>query len=269
MPVEDSKPVIPFTADEEVRLLKSCDDWQFPIFLTLLMTGMRPGELAHLLLPDDLDLEHGWLRVRNKQLLGWQVKTRNERDIPLHPILSIVLHVSIAGRKHGPVFQQRRCSTNHNPPLAGLSVKSLEKELARRMLAEEKESTDSVSRVRRSQVAYTIWRDLGALNEDQIRVQFMRTTKAMGLPETTAPKTLRHTFATMLQESNVDPLVRNELMGHSPFSATMSGKGLGMTAVYTHTRPETKKRALELAFENRPILTYVSARQAASIRNTE
>jgi hypothetical protein len=31
---------------------------------------------------DDLDLFSGWLRVRNKPKLGWQVKTRNERDIP-------------------------------------------------------------------------------------------------------------------------------------------------------------------------------------------
>ena len=53
----------------------------------LLLTGLRPGELVHLLLPDDLDLETGWLRVRNKPQLGWQVKTRNERDIPLVPVL--------------------------------------------------------------------------------------------------------------------------------------------------------------------------------------
>ena len=56
----------------------------FHCFLTLLLTGMRPGELCHLLLPDDIDLETGWLYVRNKPKLGWQVKTRNQH-IPLIP----------------------------------------------------------------------------------------------------------------------------------------------------------------------------------------
>lgn len=41
----------------------------------------------------------------------------------------------------------------------------------------------------------------------------MLLKKAIGLPETTAPKTLRHTFATALKDANVDPLIRNELMG--------------------------------------------------------
>jgi hypothetical protein len=36
----------------------------------LTLTGLRPGELTHLLLPDDLDLDTGWLYVRNKPRLG-------------------------------------------------------------------------------------------------------------------------------------------------------------------------------------------------------
>ena len=43
-----------------------------------MLTGLRAGELTHLLLPDDLDLPNSLLRVRNKPKLGWQVKTRNE-----------------------------------------------------------------------------------------------------------------------------------------------------------------------------------------------
>jgi integrase len=91
VPIEDAKPIVVFTPDQEGKFFEACDDWQFPLFLTLLLTGLRPGELVHLLLPDDLDLETGWLRVRNKPELGWQVKTRNERDIPLVPVLKDVL----------------------------------------------------------------------------------------------------------------------------------------------------------------------------------
>ena len=80
----------------------------------------------------------------------------------------------------------------------------------------------------------------------------MRLTKAIGSPEVTAPKTLRHSFATSLQDANVDPLIRNELMGHSPGCVSGLGGTLGMTAIYTHTRPETKRRQLEDALRARP-----------------
>src|SRR4051794_9950434 len=80
----------------------------------------------------------------------------------------------------------------------------------------------------------------------------MRITGAIGRATATAPKLLRHQFATHLQDANVDPLIRNELMGHSRGSA--KGSGLGMTAVYTHTRPETRRGQLEAALEGRPAL---------------
>jgi integrase len=53
IPVEDAKTVVVLSAAEEKDFLAACDDWQFPLFLTLLLTGLRPGELVHLLLPDD------------------------------------------------------------------------------------------------------------------------------------------------------------------------------------------------------------------------
>lgn len=260
IPIEDSKPVVPFSAEQEVQLLQACDDWQFPIFLTLLLTGLRPGELVHLLLPDDLDLDRGWLRVRNKPQLGWQVKTRNERDVPLVPVLHNVLRHMVGQRQSGPVFMQRRCFDSHQPPLASRSRKSLEQEIVKRLLAHEKLHDQPPSRADRKDIARTVWRDLGALKEDWIRKDFMQLTKAIGLGEITAPKTLRHTFATILQETDVDPLVRNELMGHAPMGTGLSGRGLGMTAVYTHTRPETKRRYLEAAFAQRPVTSYAKQR---------
>jgi integrase len=247
IPVEDAKPIVVFTQDEERRFLDVCNDWQFPIFATLLMTGLRPGELCHLLLPDNLDLEDGWLHVRNKPNLGWKVKTRNERDIPLVPPLLEVLRCMLEGRRTGPVFQQLRCSSGYLAPLAQLAPAQLERELARRV-----ERTGSTDRLGFEATAKTIWRDIGALKEDWIRREFMRVTSQIGLPEVTAPKTLRHTFATCLQDANVDPLIRNELMGHAPGNVAPGGRGLGMTAVYTHTNPLTKRKELERALQPRP-----------------
>jgi len=79
----------------------------FTIFGALALTGLRPGELCHLLLPDDLDLGAGRLRVRNKPWLGWQVKTRSERDVPLAPALAAVLADHLGARASGPVFRRR------------------------------------------------------------------------------------------------------------------------------------------------------------------
>src|SRR5690606_27153751 len=96
-------------------------------------------------------------------------------------------------------------------------------------------------------------RDAGAIKIDLVRKEFMALTKAIDLPHLTAPKLLRHHFATCLQDANVDPLIRCELMGHS-VAAGGHGHGLGMTATYTHTRPETKRDQLERALAQRPAL---------------
>jgi hypothetical protein len=44
-------------------------------------------------------------------------------------------------------------------------------------------------------------------------------------------------FATSLQEANVDPLIRQELMGHS--TRLRNTGGLGMTTVYIHLKLRT------------------------------
>ncbi|MGO8745413.1 MAG: tyrosine-type recombinase/integrase [Thermoguttaceae bacterium] len=258
IPVEEFRPVVVFTADQERKFLEACDPWQFPLFLTLLLTGMRPGEATHLLLPDDLDLEGGWLHIRNKPQLGWQVKTRNERDIPLIPEVAEVLRAALGGRTSGTVFRQRRFSSGQEPVLAGLGPTDLKRELASRIRRQETDAGHPLNRSQVLRIARTVWRDIGGFRADVIRNEFMDLTGRMEMAFVTAPKTLRHTFATVLQDANVDPLIRNELMGHVPAISPSSGAGLGMTAVYTHTQPETKRRQLDQAFRQRPAIELAS-----------
>lgn len=265
IPVEDARPIVVLDAELERQFLNACDDWQLPLFLTLLMTGLRPGELTHLLLPADLDLDTGWLHVRNKPRLGWQVKTRSERQVPLVPELVAVFKQALAGRTSGPVFRQRRCGDGHVVPLADRSAHDLEQELSRRLARRAAEAPDEPERQQFVAVAARVWRDSGALRDEWVRLEFIRVMRAVGHAEITAPKTLRHTFATALQDANVDPLVRNELMGHAPASFGGYGPSLGMTAVYTHTRPETKRRQLEQALNPRPALAL--ARQWLAARS--
>jgi integrase len=259
IPIEDARPLVMFDAEQERHFLQACDDWQFPLFLTLLLTGLRPGELTHLLLPEDLDLQTGLLCIRNKPRLGWQVKTRNERDIPLVSVLVAVLRGVVGHRTTGPVFRRRRFGAGHEPPLSGQPLSAVEQELSNRIKRREAEEARPPGRAERLRLAKQVWRDAGAVKEDRIRQEFMAVTRKIGLREATAPKLLRHLFATCLQDANVDPLIRNELIGHAPMASRRAGGSLGMTAVYTHTRPETRREQLEAALKRRPAMEAARA----------
>ncbi len=265
IPVENTRPITLFMAEQERAFLEACDEWQFPVFLTLMPTGLRPGELTHLLLPEDIDLEGRLLRVCNKPRLGWQVKTRDERDIPMVPLLVEVLRIHLGQRRLGPVFQRRKFRTS--PSHSALPVKRLEEELMRRLAEHQQQAGQSIARAERNRLARRLWREAGAVEENRVRLEFMRLTRAISLPECTAPKMLRHLFATALQEGRVDPLIRNELMGHVAAGERTAGHGLAMTAVYTHTRDETRRQQLEQALQDRPAVLvarrWLEAREAA------
>jgi integrase len=246
------KQVTLFDENQERAFLQACDEWQFPVFATLMMTGLRPGELTHLLVPDDLDLNAGLLRVRNKPELDWRVKTRNEREIPLVRPLIKILTVLLDGRNKGVVFQRRRFCGVSTPNPSLLAEDAMIGELKVRMRQAQPEKSSALSRKQRSKIARGVWKDAGLIKTEMIRKEFMRLTSKIGLRELTAPKMLRHLFATTLQEGNVDPLVRCELMGHSIAATQNASHGLGMTANYTQTRLETKRVQLEEALKRRP-----------------
>ena len=87
-----------------------------------------------------------------------------------------------------------------------------------------------------------------AIKPDAVRSSFTRVVKANGRDEATCPKSWRHSFATLLQDANVDPLIRQQTLGHRP----TTGTGLGMTANYTHTRRETLREQIERALRRWP-----------------
>ncbi|MGB7159336.1 MAG: tyrosine-type recombinase/integrase [Tepidisphaeraceae bacterium] len=188
IPIEQSKPIVLLTPEQEVKFLEACDDWQFPIFLTLMFTGLRPGELCHLLLPDDLDLDARVLRVRNRPQLGWQVKTRSQREIPLVPVLAEVLRVAVGERHSGPVFRQRRCTFDeHEPALDGFEESALIEQAAVR-ITRRQAVKNGLTRAERARVLRGIWRDSAALKEDRIRRVFIENCKRAAMVSFTAPK---------------------------------------------------------------------------------
>lgn len=233
MRIEDAKPVFVFDAETELRFLHAAKAWEFPIHFLMAKTGLRPGELCHLLV-GDVDLENGWLHVRGKPELGWQVKTRNARRVPLIGEVRDLLRLIIGGRAAGPVFRrpQFRQVAGHDGNLQALLQQPGQvKELSR----------DAWSRVARG-----AWRDAGAFDADQIRRSFIRVARRAGLNEATCSKSWRHTFATLLQDANVDPLIRQITLGHQP---TNGSGALGMTGVYSHSRPNTQVREITKAMQ--------------------
>ena len=85
---------------------------------------------------------------------------------------------------------------------------------------------------------------------------------AIGRGEATCPKSWRHSFATLLQGANVDPLIRQQTLGHRP----TTGTGLGMTAHYTHTRRETHREQIERALRLWPASPRLASEFAADGR---
>lgn len=247
--IRDAKPVFVFNAAEELAFFAAATPWAFAVHFTLAKTGLRPGELCHLLI-EDLDLSGGWLHVRSKPELGWSVKTGRDRRVPLISEVVAILRSALAGRATGPVFIRERFDVDSAGALSG-NCRTLTITAQRRLATLETRFGRAPTRAEAAASHQSVWRDAGAVDVGRIRTTFVAAARIAGLPDVaTCPKSWRHTFATLLQEANVDPLIRQETLGHKPLSADASA--LGMTGVYTHTTPELQKREINRALLLRP-----------------
>jgi len=77
------------TSDDLRRFFAACDADQRQLFSTILLTGMRKGEIEHLLW-SDVNFELGVIFIQAKPDIGWQSKT-DERLIPISPTLQQIL----------------------------------------------------------------------------------------------------------------------------------------------------------------------------------
>jgi integrase len=217
--------------------------------------------LIHLLI-EDLDLDGGWMHIRNKPDLGWRIKTRRERSVPLVDELIAVLRRVIGTRSAGPVFLREQFHVQQ-APLAGAERETMARALARRIEKAERQSEKTLSSEQRAKIARTVWRDAGAVKADRIRLSFIRIASTAGIASATCPKSFRHSFATLLQDANVDPLIRQITLGHA--ASGSAGDALGMTSIYTHTRPETQRQEILRAVQLWPESMELAVRYAQSM----
>ena len=174
--------------------------------------GLRSGESAHLLI-EDLDLKGGWLTVCGKPELGWRVKTRRERNVPLITEVVNVLNGVVGVRTAGPLFLRPRYQPEPSP-LSNCGREQLAAACRERTSSSEKQMGRLFRARKRG--CRKVWCHAGTIDADDIRRSFIRIATAIGLVRASCPKSWRHTFATLLQNASVDPLIRQVTMGHTP-----------------------------------------------------
>lgn len=79
------------TVDELQKLFEACSDGERRLFMTILLTGMRKGEIVHLTWLD-ISFELGVIFIQEKPDLSWKPKT-DERVIPMSLPLRDILSV--------------------------------------------------------------------------------------------------------------------------------------------------------------------------------
>jgi integrase len=147
-------------------------------------------------------------------------------------------------------------------PLGNCDSRALARAAHRRVAAAEAAVAGPIDRPTIARLQKSVWRDAGAIRSDRVRSSFIQTAGAAGLGEISCPKSWRHTFATLLLEVNVDPLIRQLALGHTP--AYGSG-ALGMTTVYSHCRPEIQRREIERALRLWPAALELARQRCAQL----
>lgn len=82
------------------KILGACSEPRQTQFAMLAFTGMRSGEMQHLL-QGDVDLEGNWIHIVSRE--GAETKTRESRKVPIHPRLGFMLE-AIPKTKHKWLF---------------------------------------------------------------------------------------------------------------------------------------------------------------------
>lgn len=77
------------TSEDLKKFFGACSDFERRLFMAILLSGMRKGEVEYLTW-EDVSFELGVLFIREKPDVSWQPKT-DERIIPMSPMLHQIL----------------------------------------------------------------------------------------------------------------------------------------------------------------------------------
>jgi site-specific recombinase XerD len=227
-----------FTPEQEQAFFARCSAWQKDIFEVLVRYGLRVGELTHLLIEDVAFRDDSFV-IRSKPWLFWTVKTGRERQLPLLPDTRAIFERAIGTRKAGFVFIQQDFTSGRAHPAQNLVTAQAFRARIAQVVAEVVEVNQAASERDQKQTVDRYCRSLGRLSEKQVRCEFLALTAKIGCPEFTKVHDLRHLFSTRAQSAGLNPILVQDMLGHTT---------LEMTRRYTHLGIETKRQALQAMF---------------------
>ena len=227
-----------FTPEQERAFFQACDDWQRDLFTVLTRYGLRLGELTHLLI-EDVDLIADTFVIRSKPWLFWNVKTGRERRLPLLPGMREIFERAVGGRCAGFVFLNQEFATGRSRPALAFATPQAFRSHVERVAADVLTADPDAGEREQKRAVVRFCRTLGQIPEKRVRCEFMSLTEKIGCPEYTRVHDLRHLFSTRAQAAGVNPILVQEMLGHTT---------LDMTRRYTHLGMDTKREALQNMF---------------------
>lgn len=189
LPKLTSQEITPLNAEQTRMFLEGIkEDWLYPLFFTVLRTGMRKGEVLGLKWEDidfdskSINIERSLVEVNGKALLQDSTKTKNScRTIAISDELVKEL------RKHRATQKQNRLA-----------------------LGQPFSKHDFVF----------AWDDSRFISPSYLYHHFKKLLLKNGLPAVRFHD-LRHTFATLAIKEGVNPKVLSEMLGHSSVKVTL------------------------------------------------
>jgi integrase len=224
-----------FTPEQEKAFFAACNSWHKPIFTTLASYGLRLGELTHLLI-EDVDFVNNIFVIRSKPWLFWTVKTGRERRLPLLPATKAIFESAIGGRKAGFVFLNAKFVAGRSQPSCTFTSSQPFKAHFERVLADLLAMKPDANERQQKRAVVVFSRSLGQIPEKRLRCEFLALTAKIGCPEFTRAHDLRHLFSSRAQAAGVNPILVQEMLGHTT---------LEMTRRYTHLGMDSKREALQ------------------------
>jgi integrase len=234
-PSEESCAGRVFTPDQERALFAACSPRQARVFRVLALYGLRVAELTHLLI-EDVDLSGDSFVVRSKPWMRWNVKSGRERRLPLTPEARAIFAEAIGRRAAGFVFVGAPYVRGAKKAPAFPNAAAF-RSAVQRVLDELAACDPGAGERDQRRAVVAFCREAGQVPEKSIRQEYLKLTSKIGCPEFTRVHDLRHLFASRAQAAGVNPILVQEMLGHTT---------LEMTRRYTHLGLDSKREALRL-----------------------
>lgn len=214
------------TKEMAEEFLLACDDWQFRLFSTFVLFGLRASEPIFLFRES---LGTNGLHVVCYPELDYLTKGRRNKRFPILASFAN-LRVFWMGERSGGLLFRRRSRD---------SAESESLDVVINRFQQACRSNSIVSARQRRRLRDSILREAGALDYDGIEQEFRTIASKLGWPRSATLRGFRHLFSTVLENAGMPEYYRRYFMGQSA----------GRAPIVTYTHLDQLDARLEEAFE--------------------